>query len=113
MPQALFAGDAKFPRSPLVKCIPGLKTRRARPMPAEKAPAKVPLAVREELGVDVDQEIVVELDADDTVPIAEVEVEVVDEDLEEDVTETAHDLDDEDDRAGPGNSDSSIGGFSA
>ena len=74
-----------------------LKTRRARPMPAEKAPAKVPLAVREELGVDVDEEIVVEMDGDDTVPIAEVEVEVVDEDLEEDVTETTHDLDDEDD----------------
>ena len=47
--------------------------------------------------MDVDQETVVELDGDDTVPIAEVEVEVVDEDHEEDVTETAHDLDDEDD----------------
>ena len=32
-----------------------LKTHRVRPMPAEKAPAKVPLAVREKLGVDVDQ----------------------------------------------------------
>ena len=32
-----------------------------------------------------------------TVPIAEVEVAVVDEDLEEDVTETVHDLDDEED----------------
>ena len=53
--------------------------------------------MREELSVDVDQETVVELDGDDTVPIAEVEVEVVDEDHEEDVTETAHDLDDEDD----------------
>lgn len=74
-----------------------IKTRRARPAPVEKAPAKVPLAVREELGVDVDEETIVELDGDDTVPIAEVEVAVVDEDLEEDVTETVHDLDDEED----------------
>ena len=74
-----------------------LKTRRARPIPVEKTPAKVSLAVREELGVDVDEEIAVELDGDDTVPIADVEVAVVDEDLEEDLTETVHDLDDEED----------------
>ena len=74
-----------------------LKTRRARPALVEKAPAKVPLAVREELGVDVDEETIIELDGDDTVPITEVEVAVGDEDLEEDVTETVHDLDDEED----------------
>ena len=74
-----------------------LKTRRARSAPVDKAPAKVPLAVREELGVDVDKETAVELDDDDTVPITEVEVAVDDEDLEEDVTETVHDLDDEED----------------
>ena len=74
-----------------------IKTTRARPSPAEKPPAKVPLAVREELGVDIDEETVIELDGDDTAPIAEVEVAVVDEDLEDDLTETAHDLDDEED----------------
>lgn len=74
-----------------------IKTRRARPAPTEKTPAKVPLAVREELGVDVDEETIGEFDGDDAVPTAEVEVAVVDEDLEEDVTETVHDLDDEED----------------
>ena len=75
-----------------------LKTRRARPALVERPPAKVPLALREELGVDVDKEIAVERDDDDdTMPITEVEVAVVDEDLEEDVTETVHDLDDEED----------------
>ncbi len=74
-----------------------LKSRRARPAPVEKAPTKIPLAVRKELGVDVDEETAVGLDGDDTAAITEVEVEVVDQDLEEDVTETAHDLDDEED----------------
>ena len=74
-----------------------LKTRRSRPVSTEKPPAKVPLAVREELGVGVDEETAVALDGDDLEPIAGVEVAVVDEDLEEDVTETVRELDDEED----------------
>ncbi len=66
-----------------------LKSRRARPVPSEMAPKKVPLQLRESLGVDVDEETVALEQGDDSALVADI-IEVApddDDDLPEDVSE--------------------------
>ncbi|MEI6558869.1 MAG: TIGR02300 family protein [Rhodospirillaceae bacterium] len=78
-----------------------LKSRRARPVPADVTPKKIPLPVRESLGVDVDSETVALDQADDTVPVADiidsvdVDVDAVaDIDADEEEPEDVSELDD-------------------
>ena len=59
-----------------------LKSRRARPVPAEDVIKKMPLPLKAELGVGVDDEVVDLEDADDTLPVEDL---VEDGEDEEDV----------------------------
>ena len=69
-----------------------MKSRRARPVPVETKPKRIPLAVLEGLGVDVaGDEIAVEL-ADDSAPAADI-AEAIDADDEEE-PEDVPELDD-------------------
>ncbi len=70
-----------------------LKSRRARPIPAEEATKKLPMPLQASLGVGVDDDAVDLVDADDTLPVGELEDDAEDEEdvLIEDASELGED----------------------
>ena len=70
-----------------------LKSRRARPVPAEDVIKKMPLPLKAELGVGVDDEVVDLEDADDTLPVEDLVEDAEDEEdvLIEDASELGED----------------------
>ena len=74
-----------------------LKSRRARPVPVEVKPRKIPLTVLEGLGVDVVGDAVALELVDDSAPAADIADSVDADDDEEEDPEDVSELDDPDD----------------